>query len=201
MSLVKAVVTLGSVLSCVQAATSSPSVIPTIAPTTIYSLPFRVATIVGTGTQGSLGDGGPATAARLDSVRSAMPDTLGNIYVCDTANFVIRKVSTFTNIINTIVGTLGSSSSTGDGGAMTSAKLGAVYHFWYQGFQGYSTSTDLYLADYSIQEVRKASLTTGLLTVFAGQNNLAISGTANGDGGQATSGKLLHKNNLILLLF
>ena len=47
---------------------------------------------------------------------------IGNVYVADSGNNRIRKVTVSTGIINTIAGT-GTSSYSGDGGAATSAAL------------------------------------------------------------------------------
>jgi len=41
----------------------------------------------------NLGDGGPATSARLSNPRSVAVDSAGNIYIADNNNFRIRKVS------------------------------------------------------------------------------------------------------------
>ena len=48
---------------------------------------------------------------------------LGNVYIADTSNNRIRKVTVSTGIITTIAGT-GTQSYSGDGGAATSATLG-----------------------------------------------------------------------------
>ena len=47
---------------------------------------------------------------------------IGNVYIADTYNHRIRKVTVSTGIITTIVGT-GTSSYSGDNGAATSATL------------------------------------------------------------------------------
>ncbi len=47
---------------------------------------------------------------------------LGNVYIADTDNHRIRKVTASTGIITTIAGT-GTSSYSGDGGAATAAEL------------------------------------------------------------------------------
>ena len=51
---------------------------------------------------------------------------IGNVYIADTDNNRIRKVTVFTGIITTIAGT-GSGSYSGDGGAATSAALNHLY--------------------------------------------------------------------------
>lgn len=52
---------------------------------------------------GSSGDGGPATAARLNNPSSVFTDAFGNVYICDTGNGRIRMVSP-DGIIQTVLG-------------------------------------------------------------------------------------------------
>lgn len=89
-------------------------------------------TVVGNGTEGYSGDGGPATSAEITSnVWFVLPDSTGALYVCDTAstfiegNFRIRKVSP-AGIISTVAGS-GPEGYTGDGGPATSATLSHVF--------------------------------------------------------------------------
>jgi sugar lactone lactonase YvrE len=51
-----------------------------------------ITTIAGTGLTGYSGDGGPATAAMLNTPNSVAVDGNGNIYIGDTGNIAIRKV-------------------------------------------------------------------------------------------------------------
>ncbi len=55
----------------------------------------------------TVGDGGPATTARLNSVYGIAIDEYENIYVCDAINDRIRKINSF-GIITTIAGDGGS---------------------------------------------------------------------------------------------
>ena len=66
------------------------------------------------------GDGGAASSASLYWPSGVGLDSVGNIYIADTYNYRIRKVTVSTGIITTIAGT-GTSSYSGDGGAATSA--------------------------------------------------------------------------------
>src|SRR5690242_16702020 len=61
-------------------------------------------TVAGTGLSGFAGDGGPATAARLNDPRGLTVDNSGNLYIADSSNNRIRKVDT-TGIISTVAGT------------------------------------------------------------------------------------------------
>jgi len=68
------------------------------------STPGVISTVAGNGTQGSGGDGGPATSAQLDGIRDIAVDTAGNLYISE-AN-AIRKVSP-DGVISTVPGAPG----------------------------------------------------------------------------------------------
>jgi hypothetical protein len=80
-----------------------------------------ITTLAGTGSAGYSGDGSAATLASLNDPRGVAIDTSGNVYIADTANYVIRKV-TPDGTITTIVGN-GAARATGDGGLAASATL------------------------------------------------------------------------------
>ena len=80
-----------------------------------------IKTFAGTGTQGSIGDGGAATSAQLNGPTGVSADISGNVYISDNYNQKIRMV-TSAGIIKTFAGTWTQGSS-GDGGAATSAQL------------------------------------------------------------------------------
>ncbi len=52
-----------------------------------------IQTVAGNGTPGYQGDGGAATAARLNGPYGVTVDATGNLFIADTGNLVIRKVS------------------------------------------------------------------------------------------------------------
>lgn len=61
-------------------------------------------TIAGTGTAGYSGDNGLATSANLNDPRGVITDTSGNIYIADTKNHRIRKITINDNKIYTLAG-------------------------------------------------------------------------------------------------
>ena len=98
-----------------------------------------ITTIAGTGTSSYSGDNGPATSATLYHPFGVAVDSsgrthivllsgslnvslLGNVYIADTYNHRIRKVTISTGIITTIAGT-GTRSYSGDNGPASSATL------------------------------------------------------------------------------
>ena len=104
---------------------------------------------------------------------------LGNIYIADTYNSRIRKVTVSTGIISTIAGT-GTSSYSGDNGAATSATLN------YPQGVGLDTAGNVYIADTRNIRIRKVTISTGIITTFAGTGTSSYSG----DNGLATSATL-----------
>jgi internalin A len=81
----------------------------------------NISTVAGSATnQGYSGDGGPATQAKMNTPYGVAVDSAGNIYIADSGNNRIRKVSN--GIITTIAGT-GSAGFSGDGGPATKAQL------------------------------------------------------------------------------
>jgi sugar lactone lactonase YvrE len=158
-----------------------PSNYPTFYPTsTSYptSMVGRIATVAGnaTGSYGFSGDGGQATSAMIDNAYGIACDTSGNIYIADTFNQRIRKLTVSTGIITTVAGN-GSFGYGGDGGQATSAMLS------YPFYVALDTSGNIYIADAYNYVIRKVSISTGVITTMAGNGTRGYSG----DGGQATS--------------
>ena len=85
-----------------------------------------ISTIAGTGTPDYSGDNGAATSATLNYPYGVVLDTAGNVYIADTGNHRIRKVTISTGIITTFAGT-GTISYSGDNGPATSATLNYPY--------------------------------------------------------------------------
>jgi sugar lactone lactonase YvrE len=134
-----------------------------------------VSTVAGTGEQGFSGDGGTATSALLDSPIGVAVDSAGNIYIADTHNHCIRKVSGGT--ITTIAGT-GVAGFSGDGATATAATLDLPTSL------ALDSSGSLYIADTNNHRIRK--IAAGVITTVAGSNDQGFSG----DGGPATSAGL-----------
>jgi Tol biopolymer transport system component len=75
----------------------------------------------GTGTPGFSGDGGPAASAQLNGPTGAALDGAGNLFIADTYNDRIRKVTT-DGVISTVAGT-GIAGFGGDGGPASLARM------------------------------------------------------------------------------
>ncbi|WP_026310958.1 serine/threonine-protein kinase [Parafrankia elaeagni] len=136
-----------------------------------------ITTIAGTGTSGFSGDGGPATAAQLDSAEKVAIGPDGSIYIADYENNRIRKI-TPDGIINTIAGT-GTEGFTGAGGPATAATL--------NGPNDVVLADDgtLYIANLGSNTIQKIT-TDGIIHTVAGNGQKGYSG----DNGPATRAQL-----------
>jgi sugar lactone lactonase YvrE len=138
-----------------------------------------ITTIAGTGTQGFSGDAGPATTAQLDSPQGLALDTNQNLYIADTHNHRIRKLSLATGTITTIAGTT-SPGFDGEAGPATAAHLNLPTAL------ALDANQNLYIADTQNHRIRKLSLATGTITTIAGNGTQGFSG----DNGPATSASI-----------
>jgi sugar lactone lactonase YvrE len=136
-----------------------------------------ISTIVGNGTPGSSGNGGPATSATLGSPFAVAYDRSGNLYVGDIDAFVVRKISP-AGTITAFAGT-GTTGYSGDGGAATLAAISRVDSIVVDGVG------NVYLADYDNNVVRKVT-PAGVISTFAGTG---VAGPL-GDGTLATLAQL-----------
>ena len=84
----------------------------------VDSFALSVSTFIGAGTSGYYGDGGQATGALVYGPKGVFASTLGDVYLADTGNYRVRKISNSTGIITTVAG-IGTTGNTGDGGAAT----------------------------------------------------------------------------------
>ena len=139
-----------------------------------------ISTVAGNGTTGFGGDGGPATAAMLNTPADVKVDGAGNYYIVDSGNHAIRMVTAATGIITTIAGVGGQSGYAGDGGAATSALLN------YPSGVAFDGDHTLYISDTGNNAIRKVNLLTGIITTVAGTGTAGFGG----DGGPATSALL-----------
>jgi sugar lactone lactonase YvrE len=98
-----------------------------------------ISTVAGNGTTGFGGDGGPATAASLDTPLFVAVDSTGRLYIADSVNSRVRRVDG-NGIITTVVGA-GIRGHSGDGGPAIDA------HFALIDGIAFDASDNLFLAD------------------------------------------------------
>jgi hypothetical protein len=82
---------------------------------------YLIVTIAGNGSLGFSGDGRQASVAALSHPQGLALDTSGNLYVADSGNNRIRRVSP-NGVISTVAGN-GNAGFSGDGGPATAATL------------------------------------------------------------------------------
>jgi len=138
--------------------------------------------VAGNGTQGFSGDGGPATGAALNTPLGVALDAGGNVYITDSLNYRIRKV-TPAGTISTVAGN-GTPGFFGDGGPATGASLGGNPVAGPTGV-AVDASGNLYIADSNNLRIRKVN-SAGTITTIAGNGIRGFSG----DGGPATGASL-----------
>jgi trimeric autotransporter adhesin len=151
-------------------------------------------TVAGDGSQGFSGDSGAATSAELSNPNGVAIDSSGNIYIADTANSRVRKVTASTGDISTVAGN-GTAGYTGDGYAATSAELYNVIAVAVDG------SGNIYIVDGVDSVVRKVTASTGIISTIAGGGSspfcLAATDSV-GDGCGATSASLANPEGVTL---
>lgn len=136
------------------------------------ALPTQISTFAG-----GIGDGGPALRASIRDAYGIAADSLGNVYVADSAHHRVRRVAT-DGTITTVAGRDGYGYN-GDGGLAVDATL----------YQPFGVAVDagdsLIIADTQNHRIRKISV-TGVISTIAGVGVKGFSG----DGGPATAAKL-----------
>jgi uncharacterized protein (TIGR03437 family) len=145
---------------------------------------YTIYTVAGNGTPGLSGDNGPATSAQLLSSIGVAVDSAGNLYIADTGNNRIRKVSNA--VITTVAGngTHETPGLSGDNGPATSAQLNQPVGV------AVDSAGNLFIADALNNRIRKVS--NGTITTVAGSGAYGIlqGGAFSGDNGPATSAQL-----------
>jgi hypothetical protein len=153
----------------------------------------KITTVAGGNGAGYSGDGSAATSAKLASPSGVAIDVIGNLYIADTGNNVVRAVNLATGVISTVAGN-GTVGSTGDGAAAASAELNGPVGAFYlpppavqvNTLYPYQEAGQLLIADTGNNKIRKVNLTTGIITTAAGTGTAGYTG----DGGLATAATL-----------
>jgi len=130
------------------------------------------------GTAGSSGStDGTGSAARFDFPASVSVDSAGNVYVADTFNHTIRKI-TSAGVVTTLAGTAGSSGST-DG-------TGSAARFDFPTSVSVDTAGNVFVADSLNNTIRKVT-NAGVVTTLAGLAGFPGSTDATGSAARFSS--------------
>jgi len=141
-----------------------------------------ITTIAGTGVAGFSGDNGAAGAAQLSNPTALAVDANGNLYIADTDNHRIRKISGTT--ITTVAGD-GEQIFSGDGGAAIAAGIDSPNGV------AVDAAGKIYIADTHNQRIRVVDL-AGNISTLAGNGSKSYGG----DGGASTSALLARPRGL-----
>ncbi len=151
----------------------------------VVSATGKIQTVVGTntppngGTAGFGGDGGLATSALLSAPTGVFLDALGNIFIADTGNNVIREVTISNHNIKTFAGNHALPAGfSGDGGLATAAQLNGPLSVIVD------PSGNVFIADTANNVVREVLASNSNISTVAGKNSLGAG--FSGDGGLAT---------------
>jgi len=144
-----------------------------------------ISTFAGNGTAGYSGDGGPAVSAQVSQPEGLVVDAAGNLYIADSENNRIRKV-TPSGVISTVAGN-GAVGFSGDGGPATAAQLSFPLSV------ALDTAGSLYIADTNNNRIRKVN-TGGTIATVAGTGTFGYSG----DGGPATLAEIAQPEGVAL---
>ncbi len=167
-----------------------------------------ITTVIGDGTASSSGDGAAATAATIYGPLYSRFDSAGNYYITECEGNRVRKVMTVTtdiptstpsvqptyypslsphsiSVISTIAGT-GSAGYSGDNGPATSATI------YVPAGIALDSSGNVFFSDHYNHRVRKITVSTGIITTYAGTGASSFSG----DGGVASSAALYRPDGL-----
>jgi uncharacterized protein (TIGR03437 family) len=144
-------------------------------------VPYHVETVAGSS---RIGDGGPPLAAQFSNIQGIAYDRLGNLYLSDTDNHRVRKISG--GVIATIAGT-GVAGFSGDGGSALNAQLNFPYGL------ALDSAGNVYVADLGNHRVRRIT-PDGAITTVAGTGRKASSP----DGAAPTDTSLLSPRNVAI---
>ncbi|QQS47834.1 MAG: hypothetical protein IPM66_04030 [Acidobacteriota bacterium] len=151
----------------------------------VGSIPQSIlVTMAGSGKSGNTGDGGKATKADLSRPIRIDIDAAGNLYLTDSDNNTVRKV-TSEGIITTIAGT-GAEGYTGDGGPAIQARLNFPIGV------AVDQSGNVYICDNFNSAIRKVTAATGFISTLAGNGSDGYAG----DGGPAAGAILNNPQNV-----
>jgi sugar lactone lactonase YvrE len=146
-----------------------------------HAQPLTIRTFAGSTTPGSTN--GPASTARFNHPVGLATDLSGNIYVADTENSTIRKI-TPDGIVSTLAGLAGNFGSID--------AIGASARFYGPQAVAANNAQQLYVADSANGTIRKIT-SAGSVSTFAG-----VAGTFNSFDGTGTNAQFYHPEGITI---
>jgi|JI6StandDraft_1071083.scaffolds.fasta_scaffold02783_6 ELWxxDGT repeat protein len=156
------------------------NVVTAVAVITLAGSPLQIGSTDATG-----------AAARFSDPNGTALDSAGNIYVVDTDNHTIRRV-TSGGVVTTVAGSAGNAGNVN--GTGVAARFSSP-----RGIANDTTGTNLYIADSGNHQIRRLVIASGAVTTLAGSGT---AGSANGTGAAASFNNprgLAFRNNEIHL--
>jgi sugar lactone lactonase YvrE len=151
-----------------------------------------ITTIAGNGSFGYSGDGGPALQAKFKSINDVAVSPSGDVYVADSLNNRIRKISNGT--VSTVVGTgsfnIASLSQLGDGKAASAAIVRWPFAI------AFDNAGNLYVAEHGSNRIRRVG-TNGTISTVVGSGDPRVGGST-GDGGPADRAQLFGPSGVVV---
>lgn len=141
-----------------------------------------ITTVAGTGVGGFNGDGGPATAAKLDTPIGLAIDLNGDLIIADTGNHRLRKLRPSAGIISAFVGGFGSSPNN---------VPASEVRFNFPTSVAVDRENNIYVSDTGNHQVRKLTSSGGTTIVISGPG-------FRGDGGPAIEANVTAPGGLTL---
>ncbi|MDB6172368.1 MAG: pknD 5 [Chthoniobacteraceae bacterium] len=144
----------------------------------------RISTVAGSGTKGFSGDSGAATQSQIAGPDGICSGSDGALYICDTENQRIRKVSP-DGTMTTVAGN-GTRGYSGDGGPATAASLNEPYEV------RLDTAGNLFFVERLSHTVRRVDAKTGFISTVAGTGKAGFSG----DGGPGQKAEMKEPHSI-----
>jgi sugar lactone lactonase YvrE len=141
---------------------------------------------------GPIGDGAPATSARLAFPMGLALDSAGNLFISDSIHQRVRRVDAESGVITTVAG-FGEDGFSGDGGPAVNAKLSSPRAV------AVDRAGNLFISDLYNHRVRRVDAATGVITTVAGTSKVGFffSGRG-GDGDPAIEAQLDSPRGLVV---
>ncbi|MBC2875600.1 MULTISPECIES: NHL domain-containing protein [Streptomyces] len=130
----------------------------------------KISTVAGTGSPGRGAEGVSAVSAPLHTPRGIAVDSAGDLYIAESGNSRIRKVTMADGKIRTFAGT-GTATYGGEGVLATAAHLNAPFGVAVDG------ADNVYIADYGNHRIRKVTADGKINTVVGTVAGLSPDGT------------------------